>query len=93
MIRYRKEENIDKAFYDKYLTDALTSLARYHLNMFFILDSSKKPEYVEFEQYIKENARDVYDGSRSRTLIVLRITRNLLYKPMCWWGKRKVKMR
>lgn len=91
MIRYRNEEPMDKVFYDNYLTDALTSLGRYHLNMFFMLPTDKKNEYIAFEKYIKENARDIYDASASRTLSILRKTNNLLYRPICWWVSKKVK--
>lgn len=91
MIRYRNEETIDETFYNNYLTSAMASLARYHLNMFFMLSSDKKSEYVEFENYIKVNAKDIYDASACRTLNILRKTNNLLYKPICWWVNRKVK--
>lgn len=91
MIRYRNEEDIDKAFKDNYLTDAMISLARYNLNMFFILSENKKKEYIEFDNYIKNNAFDIYIKCPSKKMLLLRKTKNILYGPVCWWSKRKIR--
>ena len=91
MIRYRKEEDIDNDFEKQYLTDAMTSLARYHLTMFLMLDSNRKKEYIEFEKYIKDNAMDIYMASNCASLNILRKTKNIMYKPLCWRVNRKMK--
>ena len=91
MIRFRNEEEIDRIFYEKYLTEAMCSLAKYHLNMFFILSSDKKDEYIAFENYIKNNARDIYDMAITNTIIILRKTNYIFYKIICWWANYKVK--
>lgn len=90
LIRFRNED-INNKDYCGYLDDAMISLGRYYLNMFFILDKSKKHEYIEFDQYIKENASDIYDRTESRTLKLLRKTNNHLYALICLHARRKTK--
>lgn len=91
MIRFRKEENINRDYYNHYLTEALASLGKYHLNMFFILPANKKKEYVEFEQFLKSEAPDIHERSITKKNRLLCKTNYLLYRPACWWGKWKVR--
>ncbi len=90
LIRFRNKD-VYKGDFGLYLDDAMISLGRYYLNMFFILDKEKKSEYIEFDSYIKKYASDIYDKTKSRTLTLMRKTHNLFYGLMCFYAKRKVK--
>ncbi len=90
LIRFRNEDQNNKE-YNRYLDEAMISLGRYYLNLFFILDRDKKKEYVEFDKYIAENAGDIYDKMSSRTLSLMRKTHNCFYGLVCFYARKKVK--
>lgn len=90
LIRF-KNEDVHNQEFEAYLQDAMISLGRYYLNIFFILDISKKQEYIDFDKYIRKNASDIYDAMASRKLSFMRKTHNIFYSLMCLYARRKVK--
>ena len=90
LMRFRNED-VNEGYFNSYLDDAMISLGRYYLNMFFILDKDKKQEYIDFDKSIKDNASDIYDKTASRTINTMRKTNNRFYGLMCLYVKRKTK--
>lgn len=91
LLDFRKKNNIDKEYIDNYMNDALISLGKYYMNMFFFLPISKRREYKLFEKNIKEKAPDIYEFIETRKIKAVRKSQGLLYIPACWWGRFKVR--
>lgn len=90
LIRYRKEINPKSDFYINYLEDALIALAMYNLNLFFLLSPDKKNEYVEYDKFLKENCKHIYQKCASKKVKILRKTNNMFYGVMCRWSSHSV---
>lgn len=90
LIRFRNEENIAKDF-GPYFLDAMISGAKYNLNIFFLLSPKKKSEYIEFEQFLKNNAPDIYEHAITKKIKLLRKLKYHFYWLFCIWGTQKAK--
>lgn len=90
LIRFRNED-VKNGIFNAYLDDAMISLGRYYLNMFFILGKEQKQEYLKFDEFIKTNANDLYDKTESRTIKLMRKTNNRFYSLMCKYVQRKTR--
>ena len=91
MIKYYNEGDYSETFRDKYFDDAMISLAKYHLTNFLLITPCRKKEYIEFEQYIKDNAPSIYEKSNCKTLSILRKTNNIMFRPLSFILRRRAK--
>lgn len=91
MIRYYNEGNYSEVFREKYFKGAMVSLAKYHLTNFLLITPCRKKEYIDFENYIKDNAPSIYEQSNCKTLSILRKTNNILFRPLSFILKIRAK--
>lgn len=95
-VKYYKEvlnlvndESISQEFKNNYLESALVSLGKYHLSTFFLLPTKLKKEYKEFDKHIKNTAFDIYQGTNTGKIKLLRRTKYIGYSLICRYSKKR----
>ena len=82
-------ENISLEFRRNYLESALVSLGKYHLSTFYLLPTKLKKEYKEFDRYIKNTSTEIYQGTHTGKIKLLRKTKYIGYALKHHLVKRK----